>query len=119
MAVGDPDQCLVAGTLVTMADGSSRPIESVQVGDEVLSCYGGGVFAAAPVTRTQRFERRYGIAITTESGRRIGTSRTSTDARSKSLAGPSIRLNGEHADAAWVVAVHESEAEARLAETVL
>ena len=27
MAVGDPDQCLVAGTLVTMADGSKRPIE--------------------------------------------------------------------------------------------
>src|SRR2546425_424813 len=39
MAVGDPDQCLVAGTLVTMADGSRRPIEDVAVGDEVRSCY--------------------------------------------------------------------------------
>ena len=29
-AVGDPDQCLVAGTLVTMADGTTRPIESVR-----------------------------------------------------------------------------------------
>src|SRR5881275_2545393 len=29
MAVGDPDQCLVAGTLVTMADGSRKPIEVV------------------------------------------------------------------------------------------
>src|SRR5213596_1804718 len=29
MAVGDPDQCLVAGTLVTMADGSRRRIEDV------------------------------------------------------------------------------------------
>src|ERR1051325_82547 len=26
-AVGDPDQCLVAGTLVTMADGTTKPIE--------------------------------------------------------------------------------------------
>src|SRR6266446_410610 len=36
MAVGDPDQCLVAGTLVTMADGSRKPIEDVVVGDELL-----------------------------------------------------------------------------------
>ena len=26
-AVGDPDQCLVAGTIITMADGTRRPIE--------------------------------------------------------------------------------------------
>ena len=31
-AVGDPDQCLVEGTLVTMADGSLRPIEDVRRG---------------------------------------------------------------------------------------
>ena len=35
--VGDDDQCLVEGTLVTMADGSKRPIELVDVGEEVLS----------------------------------------------------------------------------------
>src|SRR6478609_6748624 len=40
--VGDDDQCLAEGTLVTMADGSPRPIEDVRPGDEVLSCYGGG-----------------------------------------------------------------------------
>ena len=27
MVVGDPDQCLVAGTLVTMGDGTHKPIE--------------------------------------------------------------------------------------------
>src|SRR4051794_32476061 len=154
MAVGDPDQCLVAGTSVRMADGSDKPIEDVRADDEVLSCYGSANFRPARVTRVHRSTRRDGIAITTQSGRRIvstpehthfagfkpgwtpqlhmtylmwksgsgfrvGTSRTYTDARQKSLAGPSIRLNGEHADAAWVVGVHDGEAEARLAETLL
>ena len=36
MAVGDPDQCFVAGTSVSMADGSTKPIEDVVEGDEVL-----------------------------------------------------------------------------------
>src|SRR5213595_2297822 len=33
MAVGDPDQCLVEGSLVTMADGTTKPIEEVEPGD--------------------------------------------------------------------------------------
>jgi len=154
MAVGDPDQCLVEGTLVTMGDGAQRPIEDVSEGDEVLSCYGSGLFRAAKVTRTHRSEAREGIAITTASGRRlvstpehmhfagfktgrtpqlhmtylmwkngsgfrVGTSRTYTNSRDGALAGPAVRLNGEHADAAWVVAVHDDEAEARIAETLL
>jgi ATP-dependent DNA helicase UvrD/PcrA len=155
MAVGDPDQCLVAGTRVTMADGTTKPIEEIAVGDEVLSCYGSGEFRAAPVTRTHRSTRSDGVEIITVGGRRIrstpehthfagfkpgrtpqlhmtylmwkggsgfriGTSRTYTDGRrGKTLAGPSVRLNGEHADAAWVIDVHENEAEARLAETIL
>jgi superfamily I DNA/RNA helicase len=153
-AVGDPDQCLVAGTLVTMADGSTKPIEQVRVGDEVLSCHGSGRFAASPVTRVHRGSRRNGIAITTAAGRRIvstpehthfagfktgatpqlfmtylmwkagcgfriGTSTTYADRRERPLPGPAIRLNGEHADACWVISVHESEAEARAAETLL
>ena len=36
--VGDDAQCLVAGTPITMGDGSTKPIEAVQAGDEVLSC---------------------------------------------------------------------------------
>jgi DNA helicase-2/ATP-dependent DNA helicase PcrA len=52
-------------------------------------------------------------------GFRIGTSRTYTNGQPHSLAGPAIRLNAEHADAAWVVATHETDAEARVAETLL
>src|SRR6185503_352880 len=40
--VGDDDQCLVAGTPITMADGQAKPIEEVEPGDEVLSNYGSG-----------------------------------------------------------------------------
>ena len=35
-AVGDDDQCLVAGTRITMADGTQRAIEDVVAGDSVL-----------------------------------------------------------------------------------
>src|SRR5919198_224419 len=70
-AVGDPDQCLVAGTLVTMADGTKKPIEHVRPGEEILSCYGSGRFGASCVTRVHRASRRNGIAITTANGRRI------------------------------------------------
>ena len=154
MVVGDPDQCLVAGTEITMGDGSSKPIEAVRTGDRVLSCYGSGVFRPAAVTRVHRSCARRGIVITTEGGRRIvstpehvhfagfkpghtpqlhmtylmwkagsgfriGTSRTYTNGRGGALAGPAVRLNGEHADAAWVVGVHDTEAEARLAEALL
>jgi superfamily I DNA/RNA helicase len=71
MVVGDDAQCLVAGTLVTMADGSRRPIEDVAVGDPVLSGYGGGSFGPAPVMRVHRSRRGDGVAITLRSGRRL------------------------------------------------
>ena len=54
--VGDDDQCLAAGTPVTMADGSKKPIESVSPGEQVMSSYGGGGFRAAKVT--ERFVRQ-------------------------------------------------------------
>ena len=64
--VGDDDQCLVEGTLITMADGSVRPIEQVHAGDEVLSCFGSGDVRPARVTRvhvhTRRQESRSGPA---------------------------------------------------------
>ncbi len=153
-AVGDPDQCLVGGTLVTMADGTRRPIEDIAEGDDVRSCYGSGQFGPARVLRTHVSIQSEGIAITLASGRRmvstpehmhfagfkvgrtpqlhmtylmwkrghgfrIGTSRTYTDGHGKTLAGPAIRLNGEHADATWVLGCYPSDAEARTAETVL
>ncbi len=71
MVVGDDAQCLVEGTLVTMADGTQRPIEEVSAGDTVLSGYGSGDFRPARVLRVHSSERSDGIAITTQSGRRI------------------------------------------------
>src|SRR5262249_8271585 len=71
MVVGDDAQCLVAGTPVTMGDGSVRPIEAIAVGDEVLSCYGSGDFRPARVLRTHESRRIAGVAISTEGGRRI------------------------------------------------
>jgi len=153
-AVGDPDQCLVAGTMVTMADGSTKPIEQVRVGDEVLSGLGSGAFGAARVTRAHESASRSGIAITTARGRRlvstpehthfagfkpgltpqlhmtylmwkrgvgfrVGVSRTYTNGQRQSLAGPAMRMNQEHADATWVVSVHGTETDARVAETLL
>src|SRR6202789_3816284 len=50
--VGDDAQCLIEGTLVTMADRSRLPIEQIRVGDQVLSGYGDGEFSASEVTRT-------------------------------------------------------------------
>ena len=71
MVVGDDAQCLVAGTLVTMADGSSRAIEDVSVGEFVMSGLGGGSFGPARVTRVHRSSRAEGVAITLRSGRRL------------------------------------------------
>src|SRR4051794_6563263 len=71
MVVGDQDQCLVAGTRITMGDGSTRAIEDVHVGDLVMSCHGSGDFRPARVARTHRAMAARGVAITTESGRRI------------------------------------------------
>src|SRR4051795_6727624 len=69
--VGDDAQCLVAGTPITMGDGSAKPIELIRPGDEVLSSYGSGDFRPARVTETFESERPTGIEIVTEGGRRI------------------------------------------------
>ena len=71
MVVGDDAQCLVAGTQVSMADGSPRAIEDVGVGDLVLSGFGGGSFGPARVTRVHRSSRADGVTITLRSGRRL------------------------------------------------
>ena len=57
-AVGDDDQCLPAGTLVTMADGSRKPIEAIRPGDSVRSCYGSGDFRPAAVTQVHASQAR-------------------------------------------------------------
>src|SRR5439155_13703003 len=50
--VGDDDQCLVHGTRITMGDGSTKPIQDIRPGDEVMSCYGSGDNRPARVIRT-------------------------------------------------------------------
>ncbi len=69
--VGDDDQCLVGGTPITMADGSTRPIEEIQPGDLVLSSYGSGDFRPAKVLRTRTSTAAEGVVVTTKSGRRL------------------------------------------------
>jgi superfamily I DNA/RNA helicase len=69
--VGDDDQCLVGGTPITMADGSTKPIEQVEAGDLVLSSYGSGDFRPAEVTRTHQSTATEGVVITTAGGRRL------------------------------------------------
>ncbi len=69
--VGDDAQCLVEGTRVTMGDGTTRAIEQIQPGHEVLSCFGSGDFRPARVTEVHRSEPTEGVAITLRSGRRI------------------------------------------------
>jgi DNA helicase-2/ATP-dependent DNA helicase PcrA len=69
--VGDDAQCLVGSTLVTMGDGSQKPIRDVTVDDEVMSCYGSGDFRPARVLRVHESSRIAGVAIRLASGRRI------------------------------------------------
>ena len=68
--VGDDAQCLVAGTPITMGDGSIKSIETIRVGDEVLS-HDGDRFDPARVTAVFESTRSIGVEIATESGRRI------------------------------------------------
>jgi len=152
--VGDDDQCLIEGTLVTMGDGTQRPIERVRAGDRVLSNHGSGDVRPALVTDEFSSRRADGIAIKTASGRRIvstpehihfagyrvglsppqhltylmhkrghgfrvGTTRTYPNGQSKPKTGLAVRSVGEHANGSWVLSVHESDAEARVEETLI
>ncbi len=69
--VGDDAQCLARGTIITMADGTGKPIEDVKAGEKVLSCYGSGDLRPALVVRTHRSRAPSGVAISLRSGRRI------------------------------------------------
>jgi DNA helicase II / ATP-dependent DNA helicase PcrA len=71
MVVGDEDQCLVEGTLVTMGDESRRAIETLSEGDMVMSCHGSADFRPARVTGVFKAWEENGISIRTHSGRRL------------------------------------------------
>ncbi len=154
-AVGDDDQCLPAGTAVTMADGSQRAIERIRPGDAVLSAYGSGDFRPARVSEVKQLGRRKGlVGIRLQSGGwirstaehthfagyllgetpqlhftylmhkqgvgyRLGTSQVYTRGQARPKVGFEQRCIQEHADAAWVVATHASENEARADEMLL
>jgi DNA helicase-2/ATP-dependent DNA helicase PcrA len=152
--VGDDDQCLVEGTLISMGDGELRPIEAVNEGDEVLSCHGSGDLRPARVTEVSRSRASEGVSITTAGGRRIvstpehmhfagydrrhspllhltyamwradkgfrvGTTRTYPERDSTVVSGVHLRAVQEHADAAWIVSTHATDADARVAELEL
>jgi DNA helicase II / ATP-dependent DNA helicase PcrA len=153
MVVGDEDQCLVEGTLVTMGDGSQKAIEQLTEGDMVMSCHGSADFRPAPVTGVFKAWEKDGIAIKTHSGRRLVSTpehmhfagyRLGTapqmhltylmwkrgigfrvgvtgiySTRGRAAVGIRQRCLHEHADAVWVISTHETDAEARAAETTL
>ncbi|MDP3965807.1 MAG: 3'-5' exonuclease [bacterium] len=70
--VGDLDQCLVAGTKITMADGTEKPIESVRAGDLALSNHGSGHLRATRVIRSRKrsFTGNL-VALTFKSGKKL------------------------------------------------
>ena len=69
--VGDDDQCLAAGTLVSMADGSRKPIEAIRPGDRVCSAGGSGVLKPGCVTRASTRHAEELIRIRTKAGREV------------------------------------------------
>ncbi len=71
MVVGDDAQCLLEGTPITMADGTVKPIEQIDVGDQVRSAFGSGDFRATEVLRVHRSKRTEGVSIAMRSGRCI------------------------------------------------
>jgi len=69
--VGDDDQCLVAGSLVSMADGSRRPIEAIRPGDMVSSAGGSGTVRPAQVLRVSERGTPEVVRIRTAGGREL------------------------------------------------
>jgi hypothetical protein len=70
--VGDDDQCLAEGASIMLADGATRPIETIAPGDQVLSAFGSGDVRAARVLRVHKSDRAGDmIRIRTRAGREI------------------------------------------------
>jgi DNA helicase II / ATP-dependent DNA helicase PcrA len=75
-------------------------------------------FAGFVLGRTPQLHMTY-VMWKAGVGFRVGTSRTYTAGQVKPVVGVRLRMRTEGADAAWVVSVHASDAEARVAEHVL
>lgn len=70
--VGDIDQCLVAGTEITMSNGERKNIEQIKTKELVMSNYGSGDFRPAKISRV--ISKNYTgelISITTTKGRKL------------------------------------------------
>jgi hypothetical protein len=57
---GDSNGCFIKGTLITMFDGSKKPVEQVDLGDKVAE--GGNVFAAGRFLNTELYDYK-GIKV--------------------------------------------------------
>ena len=57
---GGNDACFIKGTLITMFDGSKKPVEQVDLGDKVAE--GGNVFAAGKFLNTELYDYK-GIKV--------------------------------------------------------
>ena len=71
--VGDDDQCLAPGTMITMADGTSKAVETIRAGDMVMSGYGSGTFRGARVVGTRERISHAAITVKTARGRTLTT----------------------------------------------
>ncbi len=69
--VGDDDQCLAAGTMITMADGSRRRVEDVRSGENVMSGYGSGTFRGARVVDVRSRVTDSVVTLRTAQGRTL------------------------------------------------
>jgi DNA helicase-2/ATP-dependent DNA helicase PcrA len=150
--VGDTDQCLPVGTMVSTPDGP-RPIESIRIGDHVWGAGHRPAILAARVAHVQegRYDGRvvrvsaggHSIAATpghlvpmrlvpqrrawlvylmyrADRGWRIGRTVGSRSVqKGVEKHGLFVRTNQEHADAAWVLRVCGSLAEAAYNEALL
>lgn len=63
---GGNEVCLAAGAAIVMKDGASKPIESIEIGDEVLTIYGSG-----RVNKTYKYEDAELIELEFEDGKVI------------------------------------------------
>jgi DNA helicase II / ATP-dependent DNA helicase PcrA len=69
--VGDDDQCLAAGTMITMADGSTKKVEAVRPGDSVMSGHGSGTFRGARVVDVRARVTDSTVTVRTAAGRTL------------------------------------------------
>ncbi len=143
--VGDTDQCLPQGTMVSIP-GGSRAIEDLSEGDEVLGTAGSSTAVAGTISKVfpghyvgRLYRARAGehevrgtphhivlarqvldpgrfivyLMYRVDRGYRIGmTKSVRSRLKGREEIGLRVRVNQEHADAAWILRVCDSPAEA-------